>query len=69
MGCFSLGLIMKEQPTSVWLGEITAEQARTLEITFAVLTEDGWTVPDWLIHLQQQIAARDAQRAKKLKPS
>lgn len=42
----------------IWCG-IKVEQLDDLEATFAVLTEDGWKIPDWLVELTQSILERD----------
>lgn len=43
------------------LTSITLEQVEVLEGIFAVLTEQGWIIPAWLIHLREVVTTRDEQ--------
>lgn len=39
----------------MWLGSIRSEDLDTLERVFAVLTPEGWVLPEWLVWLRQQV--------------
>lgn len=43
------------------LTSISLEQVEVLEGIFATLTEQGWVIPDWLIHLRKVVTERDEQ--------
>ena len=36
-------------------GNISSENIFVLETLFAVLTENGWVIPNWLIYLKDSI--------------
>jgi hypothetical protein len=46
-------------PLNIWIGAMTKRQADSLDSIFAVLTKDGWILPDWLIELKLAIFTRD----------
>ena len=41
------------------LTSITLQDIGTLEEIHAVLTEDGWVIPKWLIYLKQEIIKKE----------
>jgi len=43
------------------LTSIRLEDVEVLEGIFATLTENGWVIPDWLIHLREVVTTRDEQ--------
>jgi len=43
------------------LTSITLEDIETLEEIHAVLTEDRWVMPEWLIYLKQEVERKMKQ--------
>lgn len=43
------------------LTSITLQDVRTLEEIHAVLTDNGWVIPEWLIYLKQEVERKMKQ--------